>query len=82
MKTLETIFPFFLLIFLGSVARKKGFIPASFQGPANRLIYYFAIPALVFRSTSLASLDKEFHLGVLLATLAASATIYVTSSTL
>ncbi len=76
MKTLETIFPFFLLIFLGSVARRKGFIPDSFQEPANRLIYYFAIPALVFRSTALASLDREFHLGVLLATLAASATIY------
>ena len=49
-------------------------MPDSFQVPANRIIYYFAIPAMVFRSTALASLDKEFHFGVLMATLLASAT--------
>lgn len=76
MKTLETIFPFFLLIFLGCIARKKGFVPDAFQTSANRLIYYFAIPAMVFRSTALASLDKELHFGVLLVTLMASASIY------
>ncbi len=76
MKTLDTILPFFLLIFVGSIARKKGFVPDQFQGPANRLIYYFAIPAMIFRSTSQASLNQEFHLGVLIATLSASASTY------
>ncbi len=68
--------PIFLLIGLGWFACQKGFVPAEFQAPANRLTYYFAIPALVFRATSRASLADDFHGGVLLATLSAAALAY------
>jgi len=76
MATINTILPFFILISLGWFAREKGFVPAEFLGPANRLTFYFAIPALVFRSVSKASLRQDFHGEVLLMTLAAAATVY------
>jgi len=76
MDTLTTIAPVFIIIFLGWYARKKAFIPYEFLGPANRLIYFFAIPALIFRSVSGASLESDFHFGVLFLTLLAAALIY------
>jgi len=76
MSTLNTILPFFILIFLGWSACRKGFIPPEFLGPANRLTFFFAIPALVFRSVSRASLRDEFNAGVLVITLAAAAIVY------
>lgn len=76
MDAFATIIPIFLLIGLGWFACQKGFVPAEFQAPANRLTYYFAIPALVFRATSRASLREDFHGGVLLATLSAAALVY------
>ena len=76
MQAITTILPIFLLIGLGWFACQKGFVPAEFQAPANRLTYYFAIPALVFRATSRASLLDDFHGGVLLATLSAAALAY------
>jgi len=77
MQILNTIIPIFSLIGLGWFARQKGFIPPEFLGPANRLTYYFAIPAMVFRAISRASIVKEFHGRVLLATLAAAALAYL-----
>jgi predicted permease len=76
MQAFATIIPIFLLIGLGWVARQRGFIPPEFLGPANRLTYYFAIPALVFRAISKASLVHEFHGGVILITLVAASLVY------
>lgn len=78
MAPIATITPIFLLIALGWYARRRGFIPPEFLAPANRLTYYFAIPALLFRAIAHASLRHEFHGGVLLATLAAAALAYGT----
>ncbi|MGD8353370.1 MAG: AEC family transporter [Pseudomonadota bacterium] len=77
MEALGTIISLFLLIGLGWFAHYRGFIPPEFLGPANRLTYYFAIPALLFRAVSKASLREEFHGGVLLATLASAAIVYI-----
>lgn len=76
MEAVTTITPIFLLIGLGWFARTKGFIPPEFLAPANRLTYYFAIPALLFRAISRASLHQQFHSGVLLATLGAALCAY------
>jgi predicted permease len=76
MQALTTILPLFLIIGLGWCARGRGFIPDGFLGPANRLAYYFAIPALVFRAVSRASLTHDFHGGVILCTLSAAAVAY------
>lgn len=76
MEIVQTIVPIFLLIALGGFARKRGFLPPEFLGPANRLVYFLAIPALIFRATSRAPIEEHFHPGVLFATLSAAAAGY------
>lgn len=66
MNIVTTIIPIFAVIFLGWFARMKGFIQPEFLGPANRLVYYLAIPALIFHAISKASLKTQFNVVVLL----------------
>ncbi|MBI4774775.1 MAG: AEC family transporter [Deltaproteobacteria bacterium] len=56
------ISPVFLVLALGIIGKRLGFIPDSFVGPANRLIYYFAIPFLVFLKVSYAPFREAFNL--------------------
>jgi predicted permease len=71
MPILNTIIPIFSVIFLGWLARCHGFIPQSFAGPANRLVFYFAIPAMVFSAIAKGSLKTDFNPILLGCTLAA-----------
>ncbi|MCA1784698.1 MAG: AEC family transporter [Desulfobacteraceae bacterium] len=71
MEIFNTIIPIFSVIFLGWIARQKGFIPLSFTGPANRLVFYFAIPAMVFAAIAKGSLKTDFNPILLGCTLAA-----------
>ena len=57
---IQTIFPVFTIILLGWILRRKGFLPAALIDPLNRLVYYFAIPALIFRKVAAASFDADF----------------------
>lgn len=65
MNIVSTIIPIFTIILLGWIARRRQFIQTSFMEPANRLVYYLAIPAMVFRSTARASLQSQFDERVL-----------------
>ncbi len=69
MDILTTIIPIFTVIILGWFASVRGFIPPEFLGPANRLVYYIAIPAMIFRSISRSSFTSQFELKVLVITL-------------
>lgn len=60
MNIFTTIIPIFAIILLGWVARVYGFIRSEFIEPANRLVFYLALPAMVFRSISKASLGTQF----------------------
>jgi predicted permease len=75
MPTLATIIPIFAIIALGAFARRWGFISDAFLGPANRLVYYLAIPAMVFRAIAGATLQRELNPVIMLATLASVFTI-------
>ena len=70
MSAFQTIAPIFAIILLGVLARQKRFITEPFLEPANRLVYYLAIPAMIFRAISGSSLSSEFNPTVVLATLA------------
>ncbi len=69
MQTLVTIAPIFILIALGWVAARTGFLPENILGPLNRLVYYFAIPAFLFHAISNFPLDKGFNVHVVAITL-------------
>lgn len=65
MEILNTIIPIFTVIILGWFARQRGFIPPEFLGPANRLVFYIAIPAMVFGAIAESSLKTDFNPQVL-----------------
>lgn len=71
MNILTTIVPIFAIIILGWVSNRRGFIPKDFIGPANSLVFYIAIPAMVFNAVAKASLKAHFDLVVLILTLCA-----------
>ena len=76
MNIISTIIPIFAVIILGWFARRKGFIPPDFLAPANRLVYYLAIPAMIFHSISKASLKTQFDSTVLTVTLLAVIAVF------
>jgi len=49
--------PIFLLIALGNLVRRTGFLPADFWGGAEKLVYWGLFPCLLFRKAALAPLD-------------------------
>jgi len=48
----HTIAPIFMVILLGWFLSWRRFIPSGLIGPLNRLVYYLAIPAMIFREVA------------------------------
>ncbi|MCK5696217.1 MAG: AEC family transporter [Desulfobacula sp.] len=69
MNIISTIVPIFIIIFLGLFAKRKGFITPDFLNQGNRLVYYIAIPAMIFSAISKASLNTQMNLKVIMITL-------------
>ena len=63
---INTILSLFAVIFLGALARKKGLLPSGVVGPINKLVFYIAIPSLLFREISKAPFHRylDYHLVV------------------
>jgi len=76
MEVVTTIIPIFVIILLGWGARKKGFITGEFLNPANQLVYFLSIPALVFNSIAGVPFHEQFNGKVLAVTLAAVVATY------
>ena len=77
MEIFNTIIPIFAVIFIGWFSHRNGFFPTTFLEPANRIVFYFAIPAMIFRSISGASFSSNFDLQVLAIALAALTLAYL-----
>jgi malate permease and related proteins len=73
---LNTIVPIFIVIGVGLVAGQRGYLPDAFLGPANRLVYHLAIPAMIFRAVATGDLQRQFNLPVLVVCLGTVATGY------
>ncbi len=76
MEILNTILPIFAVILTGWLVRQKGFMPSNFLEPANRLVFYLAIPAMIFRAIAGASLKAHFNGYALAITLFSAALIF------
>jgi predicted permease len=59
---LENISPVFLVILLGFGSRRLGFLPDIFISSANRLVYFVAIPLLVYNEISRGTFSESFDL--------------------
>jgi malate permease and related proteins len=76
MNIATTIIPIFAIIALGWFVRIQGFIQPEFLGPANRLVYYLAIPAMIFHEISKGSLSTQFDAAVILIALFSVLTVF------
>lgn len=74
-----TIVPIFIIVLLGWGVHRRGFLPDGFLGPANRLVFYVGIPAMIFQSISKSTLREWFSPGVIFITLAAALLTYATA---
>ena len=72
---LENISPVFVVIALGFFSRRMGFLPDSFISSANRLVYFIAIPILVYSEISKGSFSQSFNGIQIAATFAAVALV-------
>ncbi len=77
MSILTTIVPIFSVVLLGWGARARGFMPAAFLRPANRLVYHLAIPAMIFSAISKGSLKAQFDQAVLWVCLGAIGAVFL-----
>jgi predicted permease len=66
---ISTIVPIFVIILLGLLMRQLGFLPQQFTGPLNRLVYYLAVPAMVFLAVAKAHFEAYFQAYLLIGTL-------------
>jgi predicted permease len=76
MHVIATIVPIFIIVLIGWIVHRRGFLPEAFITPGNRLVFYVAIPAMIFQAISKAPFDRFFNPGMILLTLAAAAAIY------
>ncbi len=65
MQIVSTIVPIFIIIFLGVLAKQIGFITQPFLENANRIVYYIAIPTMIFSSISKATLKTQMNFEVI-----------------
>lgn len=79
MHVFTTISPIFAVVILGYFTRRSGYISKDLLGSANRLVFYLAIPALIFRAVSKASFTTDFNTTVLVITLLSTTFIYAFS---
>ena len=73
MLVLNTLVPLLALITLGAALRRWNFAPPSFFREANRLLYWIALPALLFYQTAEATIQGGAALRVFLTLLAGMA---------
>lgn len=66
MQIVATIVPIFFIIFIGWLIKKRSFMPDIFLVPANRIVYYIAIPAMIFSAVAKASFHEAFNIKILL----------------
>ncbi len=64
MLVLNTLVPLLAIVLLGAVLRQTGFAPASLFRETNRLLYWIALPALLFYQTAEARIKGDSALRV------------------
>lgn len=61
MQVSESIFPIFSIILLGYFLKQRGVADTGFVRTANRIVFYVALPAMLFSSIAQAPFREHFH---------------------
>lgn len=71
LEILNIVLPVFLVIALGYALRRTGLIDTAFLFQTNRLVYFIALPLLLFHSIGKADFGANFNPGLILGSAAA-----------
>lgn len=74
-----SILPVFLVIGLGVAGARLGLLPQEFLGPANRLAFYLAIPALIFRVLARVPWHEALQPGAVVVCLSAMLLVWISA---
>ena len=77
LEVLTTIIPIFLIILTGLVLRSIEFLQGHLLGPLNRLVFYVAIPALIFQKVAQADFQAHFQPLLLAGTLIPAIVVFL-----
>lgn len=77
LSVINTIIPIFAIVLLGCLLRSRGFLPASLVSPLNQLVYYLAIPAMIFRGVAKAPFRTQFDPALILSTLIPLVVVFI-----
>ena len=80
MIVLNSLFPIFVLLLLGWVLKRWGLTDAAFLKTADRLIYYFFFPVMLFWKIGGASFEQGIDWNFCFASLCALLTMFVLST--
>ncbi|MFO7986915.1 MAG: AEC family transporter, partial [Desulfatiglandaceae bacterium] len=80
LSVVNTIIPIFAIVLLGCLLRSRGFLPVNLVGPLNQLVYYLAIPAMIFRGVAKAPFEAQFDPTLILATLVPVVMVFLIAS--
>ncbi|MGB3211324.1 MAG: AEC family transporter [Desulforhopalus sp.] len=80
MIVLNSLFPIFILLLLGKGLKQRGLTNTSFLGTADKLIYYFFFPVMLFWKIGGASYEEGIDWDFCLASLCALLTMFVLST--
>jgi hypothetical protein len=76
---INTVIPVFAILLLGAGLKLKGLFPANLIGPLNRMVYYLAIPAMIFREVATANFEAHFSPLLLAGTLSPVILVFLIS---
>lgn len=79
MIVLNSLFPIFILLLLGCVLKRRGLTDSVFLTTADRLIYYFFFPVMLFWKIGGASFDQGIYWDFCFASLSALTAMFVLS---
>lgn len=69
LNVVNTIIPIFVIVLLGWFLHFREFLPERLVGPLNQLVYYLAIPAMIFRGVAKAPFEAQFDSTLIVTTL-------------
>jgi len=82
MEILQAVLPVFLVIAIGATARRFRFIGEDFIDTANRLVYYFLLPALLFYKIGTSNFREAFNAQLVIGGYAATVVTFLVATLL
>ncbi|MDH3238680.1 MAG: AEC family transporter [Deltaproteobacteria bacterium] len=80
MEILQAVLPVFLVIAIGATARRFRFIEEPFIDTANRLVYYFLLPALLFYKIGTSNFLEAFNAHLVIGGYAATVATFLVAT--